>query len=246
MDYQDIFERHEIKYLLTEETYRELRARLDSFMAVDQYGETTILNIYYDTPNSRLIRRSLEKPVYKEKLRLRCYGVPGSESPAFLEIKKKYKGIVYKRRIAMPYKDAVGYMDCGKPVPEPSQISREIDYFRRFYKELQPKMVIACERIAMAGIQDPELRITFDRNIRWRDTGLDLRQGSEGRRIPGRRHGPDGSQGQKRAFPGYGKTVQRPEDLFRVLFQIRGSLPAEVYRGADEETPDGRASADIV
>ncbi len=183
MQYQDIFERKELKYLLTEETYRKLRKELDRFMAVDQYGETTILNIYYDTPDSRLIRRSLEKPVYKEKLRLRCYGVPGSDSPAFLEIKKKYRKTVYKRRIGMPYSEAAGFMDRNQADRQLPQIGREIQYFKRFYRDLEPKMVIACERTAMAGICDPELRITFDRNIRWRDRDLDLRLGSSGKPV---------------------------------------------------------------
>lgn len=183
MKYQDIFERKERKYILTEAVYQKLRKELNRFMAVDQYGETTILSMYYDTASSLLIRRSMEKPVYKEKLRLRCYGVPESDSPSFIEIKKKFKGIVYKRRIGMSYIDAVQYMEQNKPLEIPSQISREISYFKQFYGDLQPKTVIACERTAMAGRMDPDLRITFDRNIRWRNTDLDLRNGADGKRL---------------------------------------------------------------
>ena len=120
MKYQDIFERKERKYILTEAVYQKLRKELNRFMAVDQYGETTILSMYYDTASSLLIRRSMEKPVYKEKLRLRCYGVPESDSPSFIEIKKKFKGIVYKRRIGMSYIDAVQYMEQNKPLEIPS------------------------------------------------------------------------------------------------------------------------------
>ena len=179
--YQGIFERYEKKYLLTAEQYTAVRTALDRIMEVDQYGETTILNIYYDTPDFRLIRRSLEGPVYKEKLRLRCYGVPEEGSPAFIELKKKYKGIVYKRRISAPYREAVEFLRKGDG-PK-SQIGSEIRYFKKLYRGLEPKMVISCERIAMAGKEDPELRVTFDRNIRWRETGLDLTAGSEGKTV---------------------------------------------------------------
>ena len=179
--YQGIFERYEKKYLLTAEQYRKVRTALDGIMEVDDYGETTILNIYYDTPDYRLIRRSLEGPVYKEKLRLRCYGIPQEDSPAFIELKKKYRGIVYKRRISVPYREGVRFLQNGETAE--SQIGKEVSYFRKVHTGLEPKMVIACERIAMAGVQDPDLRITFDRNIRWRDHDLDLTAGSDGKMV---------------------------------------------------------------
>ena len=87
--FQEIFQRTEIKYLISEEQYTELRKRLQGLAEVDRYGETDILNIYYDTPDFQLIRASLEKPLYKEKLRLRSYGKPGTDTTAFIEIKKK-------------------------------------------------------------------------------------------------------------------------------------------------------------
>ena len=183
VEYQDIFERVEQKYILTATQYDALRERLDTFMEIDQYGKTTIMNIYYDTPNYLLIRRSIEKPRYKEKIRLRSYGVPTAGSPAFIEMKKKFKKIVYKRRIAMPYAEAIGYMNEGRPVPQDSQIAREIDYVRNFYEDLEARMAICYDRIAMAGIQDPGLRITFDTDLRWRNTDLDLRSGAYGKAL---------------------------------------------------------------
>ncbi len=180
--YSDIFERFEKKYLLTEKQYAALLYELRNTVHVDAYGETTILNIYYDTPDHRLIRASLEKPVYKEKLRLRCYGVPGPDSPAFIELKKKYRGIVYKRRTDMTYSQAVQFL-ASQDAAAGSQIEKEIRYFAGIHSPLVPAMVIACERTAMAGNTDPELRITFDRNIRWREDDLDLTHGSEGQNI---------------------------------------------------------------
>lgn len=181
--FKDVFQRIELKYLMDDAQYTALRERLQGMAEVDSYGETSILNIYFDTPDYKLIRRSLEKPVYKEKLRLRSYGIPKDDTTSFIEIKKKYKGVVYKRRIGMPYEQSLSYLVDGEPVAKRSQISDEIDYFVGFYKGIEPKMAISYDRIAMAGIKDPELRITFDRNIRWRTDKLDLKYGNVGNDI---------------------------------------------------------------
>ncbi len=181
--FKDVFQRIEVKYLLDDMQYTELRKRLEGMAAVDSYGKTSILNIYFDTPDYKLIERSLEKPVYKEKLRLRTYGVADDDTNAFIEIKKKYKGVVYKRRISMPYKKAMEYLVDGKRPEQRSQISDEIDYFLKYYKGIRPAMAISYDRIAMAGIEDPDLRITFDTNIRWRTDKLSLSEGNVGKDI---------------------------------------------------------------
>lgn len=181
--FKDVFERIETKFLLDDMQYTELMKRLENMAAIDSYGKTSILNIYFDTPDYKLIERSLEKPVYKEKLRLRTYGIANDETNAFIEIKKKYKGVVYKRRISMPYAKAVDYLVNGKKIEKRSQISDEIDYFLQFYKGIRPAMAISYDRIAMAGIHDPELRITFDTNIRWRTDKLSLTEGNVGKDI---------------------------------------------------------------
>ena len=181
--FQDVFQRIETKYLMDEDQYQALRKRLEGMAEVDQYGETPILNIYFDTPDYRLIRTSLEKPAYKEKLRLRSYGVPQDDTQAFIEIKKKFKGVVYKRRIGMPYEESLRYLLERQPVGKPSQISQEIDYFMKFYKGIRPAMAVSYDRIAMFGTTDQNLRITFDRNIRWRVDHMDLKEGNVGQDI---------------------------------------------------------------
>lgn len=187
--FQEIFQRTEIKYLISEEQYMALRERLQGLAEVDQYGETDILNIYYDTPDFQLIRASLEKPLYKEKLRLRSYGKPGTDTTSFIEIKKKYNGVVYKRRIDAPYMEAKDYLEGKRDLEQKSQIKQEIDAFRTSYRGLRPAMAISYKRVAMAGTEDPELRITFDREIRWRTDRLDLREGNKGEDLlkPGQR-----------------------------------------------------------
>ena len=179
-DFQMTFKRYEIKYLLDEKTYLELRKRLEGKMVVDQYGEKTVCNIYFDTPDSRLIRTSLEKPVYKEKLRLRSYGTPERNSTVFVELKKKYKGVVYKRREDMVLSEAEAYLYQGWKPGFSSQVLREIDWFLKYYGQITPAMYISYERIAMNEVKDSGLRVTFDTNILWRKEELNLKEGSWG------------------------------------------------------------------
>ena len=172
-EYQGTFKRYEKKYLVTQQQYNALAKVFAARMVPDRFAESTISNIYYDTPDFRLIRRSLDRPAYKEKLRLRTYRTPGADTEAFVEIKKKYDHIVYKRRIAMTYSEAQAYLDGGA-APEQSQISREIDWFLHFYKGIQPAMCICYDRLALFDKYQPELRVTFDSGIRWRMDDLDL------------------------------------------------------------------------
>ena len=126
---QTVFNRYEKKYLMPETIYMELRSRLLPYMQEDGYGLHTICNIYYDTPDSYLIRNSIEGSVYKEKLRLRSYGIPTLESNVFLEIKKKYNNIVNKRRIQLTLQEVYDYVERGIRPQADSQILREIDFF---------------------------------------------------------------------------------------------------------------------
>ncbi len=175
--YQGTFKRYEKKYLVNEIKYRQLYQYLMDKMAVDNYGETDICSVYFDTSTHLLIRNSLDKPVYKEKLRLRSYGAPVEGDTVYVELKKKYKGIVYKRRVKMELRDAEQYLYYHKPMEEPSQIVREIDWFLQFYGNIEPSMYISYRRTAMYGLEDPQLRITFDRDILWREQELWLEYG---------------------------------------------------------------------
>lgn len=181
--YQDVFKRYEKKYLLEGPVYRALFEALRTEVRPDEYGETTIYNLYCDTPDRRLIRASLEKPVYKEKLRLRCYGMPRPEANAFLELKKKYKGVVYKRRVDMSLAQAEAYLNRKRCPPPPSQIQREIAWTLQYYPQLAPSMFLCYDRLAVCGLEDPNLRITFDTHILWRQENPSLLAGLEGRQL---------------------------------------------------------------
>ena len=175
-----VFQRHEIKYLLDSCQRFIVEQAFRSHMLPDPHGESTVCNIYYDTPNYRLVRKSLEQPVYKEKLRMRSYGPVMPEEKVFLELKKKYKGIVYKRRIELAEDRAEAYMDGLSPLPYDSQIGREIDYFRLFYRGLRPAVYLCYDRSPWFCACDPNLRATFDRNIRWRQEDMTLTAPSGG------------------------------------------------------------------
>lgn len=191
-DIQSCFKRYEKKYMLTPEQYRAMIQGMAFYMRPDEHPRYTIGNVYYDTADYELIRTSLEKPVYKEKLRVRSYGVPADDGLAFVELKKKFDGVVYKRRVTMTAAEAANWLRGGRapresrPRKEVScsadsafvrgQISREIDWFMRSYHPA-PAVYIAYDREAYAGIENSELRITFDRGLRWRDTDVDLRRG---------------------------------------------------------------------
>ncbi len=170
----NIFERHELKFLINEWQRRFLEQALRERIVPDPHGESTVCNVYYDTPDFRLIRASLEKPVYKEKLRLRSYGPALPDDSVFLELKKKYRGIVYKRRISVTEQEAVDFLNGAASLPEESQISREIDYFVQFYQDLGPAMYLSYDRAAFFSREDPDLRVTFDKKIRWRTEDLRL------------------------------------------------------------------------
>lgn len=170
----DVFRRRELKFLIDQSQRDALQRLLEERMVPDKYGRNTICNLYYDTPDFRLIRRSLEKPVYKEKLRLRSYGRIGPGVDVFLEMKKKYKGIVYKRRVKVSQEEAMAFMEDREPLPKDSQIARELVYFRDFYKNLEPRVYLSYEREAWYDPADSGFRMTLDRNIRYRTTDFDL------------------------------------------------------------------------
>ena len=176
----DVFRRRELKFLVDQSQRDALQQLLEEKMVPDKFGRSTICNLYYDTPDFRLIRRSLEKPVYKEKLRLRSYGRLEPGVDVFLEMKKKYKGIVYKRRIKVSQEEAMAFMEYCAPLPKDSQISRELVYFRDFYKELTPRVYLSYEREAWYDPADSGFRMTLDRNIRYRTTDFDLRSSYDG------------------------------------------------------------------
>lgn len=180
MEYQKVFKRYELKYLLNKSQKNIILNVIKPYMNLDKYGKTTIFNIYYDTDNYRLIRRSIEKPDYKEKLRIRSYNKATNDSKIFVELKKKYNSIVYKRRISLKESEATKWLNDYEYTPNDSQITREINYFLKYYQTLKPKIFISYSREAYYCNDGSDLRITFDENIKCRLNNLTLQDDADG------------------------------------------------------------------
>lgn len=174
MAIQTVFKRYELKYLLTVAQKERLLHAIEPYMQPDKYGRTTIRNIYYDTADYRLIRRSIEKPVYKEKLRIRSYAQAEAQSPVFVELKKKYESVVYKRRIRVEERQAMAWASRQASCPKKSQIGEEIDYFLDFYQALRPTVFLSYEREAYFCRDGSDFRMTFDDTILCRQEDLSL------------------------------------------------------------------------
>lgn len=189
-----VFKRYEKKFLLTLEQYRNIVDFLSDYMVFDKYCVNEqvygLLNVYFDTPDNLLIGRSTEKPIYKEKLRLRSYFPPeNGDSKVFFEIKKKYKKCVTKRRAVMNYSEALELIETHEPPKLKrdnyinNQVVKEICQMFKRYKGLAPRVFIAYDRIAMFGKDDPELRVTFDKNIRTRREDPTFEGGTDGEQL---------------------------------------------------------------
>ena len=182
MAFQTIFKRYELKYLITQKQKEIILKEIEPYMKLDKYGRTTIRNLYFDTDDYRLIRHSIEKPTYKEKLRIRTYSKAESTSTVFVELKKKYNHVVYKRRIALSEKEAINWL-CNNWCKNNTQISKEIDYFLEYYKNLHPVVFLSYEREAYFTKEKSDFRLTFDDNIIFRTEDLSLQSEVYGTRI---------------------------------------------------------------
>lgn len=168
---QKVFKRVEQKYILNEEQYNSIQEVINTYFEKDKYYDTKIYNLYYDNDNFDSIITSIEKTEYKSKVRLRCYG--NSEN-VFLEVKQKFKGIVYKRRINLTSKEYERYEKDGIYPEKNKQIIKEIDYYIK-YHDLHPAIFIAYDRLSFIGKEDKDFRITFDCNLRSRFKKLSLK-----------------------------------------------------------------------
>lgn len=180
MSYENVFKRYEVKFLISDDQKKALYQKMKDYMKPDEFGKSTICNLYFDTPDKLLIRRSLDKPCYKEKLRVRSYGLAKAESPVFIELKKKYQGIVYKRRIHLDEKTARNYLVNHIPLLKQNQISKEIDYLMALYGNIEPAVFLSYRREAFFDQSDQNFRMTFDENVLMRDYDLSLNSGVYG------------------------------------------------------------------
>ncbi|HCC35497.1 MAG TPA: molecular chaperone [Ruminococcaceae bacterium] len=186
----EIFNRYENKYKISEDVFFKLHDQLSDVMQTDDYNKKQftypICNVYYDSADSYLIRHSISKPLYKEKLRLRSYGTPGEGSTVYVEIKKKFRGLTNKRRSGLKLNEAYAFLSSGDlPIHRPymnAQVLREIQYLL-CGRELRPAVYLSYERRAFFGDASEDLRISFDTNILSRREDLRLESGIYGENL---------------------------------------------------------------
>ncbi len=174
-----VMKRYEMKYILSPEQTEFFKKKVVGHMKIDKFGLTSIASLYYDTPDYRLIRTSIDKPAFKEKIRLRSYGIASDSSPVFLELKRKAYGIVYKRRVQSTLPLVKKFFDCEGDICAGGQINREITTFRDYYQTLVPACLIIYDRIAYFE-PGGDLRLTIDHNPRYRYDELNLKTSMEG------------------------------------------------------------------
>ncbi|MBR0379752.1 MAG: polyphosphate polymerase domain-containing protein [Mogibacterium sp.] len=175
MGYQAVFNRYELKYKITGAQKAKIMKAMEPYMEADRYGKSTIRNIYFDTDDFILARHSIAKPDFKEKLRVRSYSKADADSTVFVELKRKYDHVVYKRRVGVTEREAVDWICRGKSVGmHEDQRSREIDYFLSLYDGIRPVLYLSYDREAYRMRDGSDFRVTFDTNILCREDDLSL------------------------------------------------------------------------
>ena len=194
MGYQAVFKRYEIKYVVTAEQKERILKAMEPYMELDRYGMSTVRNLYFDTDDFVLARHSIAKPDFKEKLRVRSYSKADADSTVFVELKRKFDGVVYKRRIGLPEADAMRWMSGAEDrtiiaelKKESPQVAAEISYFAGMYSGLKPVIYLSYDREAYRMKKNPavsdggsDFRVTFDSNILCREEDLSLRSDAYG------------------------------------------------------------------
>lgn len=175
----EVFRRVEQKYIVSETQYKKIIELANTKLKKDQYFETTNSSIYFDTKDSDLIISSLEKPIYKDKFRVRSYGIPELDDNIFLEEKKKYNGVVNKRRMTIKLSSFYDYLNGINELDGNKQIAKELDYYFKFYN-LIPSLYLAYDRKSYIGSENKNFRVTFDTNVRSRTYDLYLEKGDYG------------------------------------------------------------------
>ena len=232
MTSRSVFKRYELKYLLDPNQFREVKRAIDENMTMDRFGHSSINNIYLDTDSYLLARRSIEKPPYKEKLRFRSYGQAEDDSMVFVELKKKYQSVVYKRRVSIPLKEAMDWFTTDTQDFPHTQIGMEIDFMKQRYEGIGPKMLLCYEREAFTPNDKTDLRITLDTNITARTDDLCLTSSPGGKAVM-----PEGYALMEvktlHGFPRWLNQTLGLNKVYKTSFSKYGNAYKEIILGKD-------------
>ncbi|MDE6620055.1 MAG: polyphosphate polymerase domain-containing protein [Lachnospiraceae bacterium] len=235
MAYQAVFKRYEMKYMMTRKQWRAVLEAMLPYMKLDDFGHTTIRNVYFDTDSYRLVRRSIEKPVYKEKFRIRSYKQAEAQDEVFIELKKKYQDVVYKRRESLTQLETLEWLVRDTPFPKATQIGNEIDYFFQVYETLKPKVFLSYEREAFYALDGSDFRVTFDENILARQEELSLSREVWGERLIGEEQVLMEIK-TPASIPLWMTHVLAQEKLYKTSFSKYGTAYEKIICGQQAET----------
>jgi hypothetical protein len=184
---KQLFTRYELKYLITFDTYRTLADTLIPYMQYDPFGDKqgrySIFSLYFDSPDRKIYYETMNRAAFRQKLRLRIYNSASIDDSAYFEVKQKFKNVVNKRRTAIQLSDAYRFIEKRADVSDlenysasNKQVLKEIRSFRDVYR-LAPAVIVGYDRQAFHGIDDTDLRITFDYHLTCRNDNYRLENG---------------------------------------------------------------------
>lgn len=184
----EVFTRREQKYLITKQQYQALIKKLNYRMRPDLNGidgRYTVTSLYFDNEDRDIYYETKNRLRFRQKLRLRVYDDTDINGTAFFEVKQKHNKVVNKRRMILPLQEAYRYLSYSPGESREgyetsnTQVLREIDHFRWLY-QLEPEMIVSYDRHALHEIDNPDLRITFDFNMRTRNDNFAVEDGPYG------------------------------------------------------------------
>lgn len=185
---KEIFSRYELKYLISYETYLAFAEQLSQKMKNDQFGNMgkyNIISLYFDSDDHTIYYETRNNLPFRQKLRLRIYNNATLDTVSFLELKQKFNRVVNKRRTKLKLGDAYQYLEqynSDDISVSNRQIMAEVDSFRSLYR-LKPELIVSYDRHAFIGVEEEDLRVTFDYNLRCRKDDLRIESGPHGMRF---------------------------------------------------------------
>lgn len=181
------FKRYERKYLVSKSKAQDFLSLVSDRLSFDAFcvggRKYRIYNIYFDTDDFAVIRESVSKPAFKEKARFRAYDNYAETGMGFLEIKRKIRGVVVKRRIALSEPDALRFVSTGVLPPDlDGQMARELKWYFDC-NDVGPRAYISYDRMAFFCTDDKNIRVTFDDNILYRTHDVSVLAGDDGQSL---------------------------------------------------------------
>jgi len=177
-----VFDRWELKYVVTVKQMYQLMHALKNYVVLDENGDDglyKIKSIYYDSHDFKFYHEKMNGNKYRQKVRLRGYNNVAYNDDVYFEIKQRYNTTVQKRRAELKLSDAYELMkhplDAEQYADKKRIVLDEIRYLSSMHA-LEAKAIVSYDRKAYMGKYEDGLRITFDTNLKCRKENLNLEE----------------------------------------------------------------------